>query len=157
MGVSASGKSTVGVALAEALDVPFADADALHSDANRAKMASGTPLSDDDRWPWLDAVGARFDAASDTGLVLACSALKRAYRDRIRAAAPGVVFVLLEGTRELLHERVSDRSGHFMPAELLDSQLATLEALEEDEPGFAVDVAGTPREIVEKIVQRLGG
>src|SRR5580765_6636198 len=101
MGVSAAGKSTVGRALAAALAIPFADADDLHSEANRVKMASGTPLTDEDRLPWLDAVGARFHENRATGLVMACSALRRVYRDRIRAAAPDVVFVHLDGSREL--------------------------------------------------------
>lgn len=156
MGVSAAGKSTVGVALAQAVGVPFADADALHSDANRAKMTSAVPLNDDDRWPWLDAIGARFGAASGTGLVMACSALKRIYRDRIRAVAPDVTFVHLHGSKQLLHSRADARTDHFMPADLLDSQLATLEALEANEAGFVVDVADTPDEIVQAIVERLG-
>lgn len=155
MGVSAAGKSTAGIALAELLGVPFVDGDALHSDENRAKMTAGIPLTDDDRWGWLDVVGARFGAAAESGLVLACSALKRSYRDRIRAGAPGVVFVHLHGERELLHKRVSDRKGHFMPAALLDSQLDTLEALAGDEPGFLVDVDQSPTEIVEEIADRL--
>lgn len=155
MGVSASGKTTIGIALATALGVPFADADALHSEANRRKMTLGTPLNDDDRWPWLTAVGARFDESADTGLVLACSALKRAYRDLIRAVAPDVVFVHLHGAHDLLRERVGRRTGHFMPAALLNSQSATLEKLEVDEPGIVVDIASTPVEIVEAIVNRL--
>lgn len=150
------GKSTVSIALAESLGVPFLDADELHSDANRTKMNAGNPLNDDDRWPWLDAVGASFGAAAETGLVLACSALKRVYRDRIRAVAPGVVFVQLHGSRELLHSRAAARTDHFMPASLLDSQLETLEDLDSDEPGFVVDVAGTPAEIVNEIIERLG-
>jgi len=156
MGVSAAGKSTVGIALAQALGVPFADADALHSDENTAKMASGIPLNDDDRWPWLDAIGARFGESSGTGLVMACSALKRVYRDRIRAVAPAVIFVHLHGSKQLLHSRAAARTDHFMPADLLDSQLAILEALGADEAGFVVDVADAPDEIVQAIVERLG-
>src|SRR4051794_13921955 len=130
MGVSAVGKSTVGVALAEQLGVPFTDADALHSEANRAKMTAGTPLTDDDRWPWLDAVGEQFRrGAGSDGLVMACSALRRVYRDRIRSVAPEVVFVHLHGSPELLGARAGARTDHFMPPALLDSQLATLEAL----------------------------
>jgi gluconokinase len=155
MGVSAAGKSTVGRALSEALGVPFSDADDLHSDANRAKMAAGTPLTDDDRWPWLDAVGESLRAARDTGLVMACSALRRAYRDRIRAAAPDVVFVHLDGTRELLAARIAARADHFMPSTLLESQLATLEPLESDEAGLVMDVAMPVADLVGEVAVRL--
>ncbi|MGM7698850.1 gluconokinase [Microbacterium sp. A84] len=155
MGVSAAGKSTVGIALAEKLGVPFTDADALHSDANRAKMVSGTPLTDEDRWPWLETVGDRFRSSADTGLVMACSALRRVYRDRIRSVAPDVLFVHLHGSRELLLERAQARTDHFMPAALFDSQLATLEVLDEDEAGFVVIVDREPHELVEEIVGRL--
>jgi gluconokinase len=155
MGVSAVGKSTVGTALAEALDVPYEDADSLHSDANRAKMHSGVPLTDDDRWPWLDAVGDRFADAAVSGLVMACSALRRVYRDRIRAVAPGVIFAHLHGTRELLLARAEARTDHFMPPALLDSQLATLEILEPDEAGFEVSVDRDPDAIVDEIVRRV--
>src|SRR5688572_15692276 len=103
MGVSGSGKTTVGQRLAEALGVRFADADALHPPANLRKMAAGIPLTDDDRWPWLDAVGAELAGG---GVVVACSALRRAYRDRLRAAAPGARFVFLHGDRELLEQRM---------------------------------------------------
>lgn len=156
MGVSAAGKSTVGIALAAALDVAFEDADPLHSEANRAKMNAGTPLTDEDRWPWLDAVGGRFAAHENDGLVLACSALRRVYRDRIRAAAPGVLFVHLHGSRELLGNRADARTGHFMPPALLESQLATLEDLDPDEAGMVVVVDKTPDEIVREILERLG-
>lgn len=156
MGVSAAGKSTVGIALATALGVSFEDADPLHSEANRAKMNAGTPLTDDDRWSWLDAVGGRFAAHEHDGLVLACSALRRVYRDRIRAVAPEVLFVHLHGSRELLGSRADARTGHFMPPALLDSQLATLEELEPDEEGIVVVVDKTPDEIVREILERLG-
>ena len=155
MGVSAAGKSTVGTALAAALGAPFLDADGLHSDANRAKMNAGTPLTDEDRRPWLDTVGGRFAAASETGLVMACSALRRVYRDRIRAAAPAVVFVHLHGSRDLLASRAEARTDHFMPASLLDSQLRTLEDLEPDEAGFEVTVDRAPEELVDEIVAQL--
>jgi len=154
MGVSAAGKSTVGAALAQALQVPFADADDLHPQANRTKMASGTPLTDDDRWPWLDAVGACF-AASGDGLVMACSALRRVYRDRIRAHAPEVVFVHLDGTRELFAARATARTDHFMPASLLTSQLDTLERLDPDEVGVVADVAAPVDEIVARVAAAL--
>ena len=155
MGVSAAGKSTVGTALALTLGVPFVDADDLHSDANRAKMAAGIPLTDDDRWPWLDAVGARLRDERDSGLVVACSALRRAYRDRIREAAPGVVFVHLTGTPELLAARAGARTDHFMPPALLESQLATLEPLEDDEAGLVADVAAPAGALVAAVAEGL--
>ena len=155
MGVAGSGKSLVGAALAESLNVTFVDADNLHPASNVAKMASGIPLDDDDRWPWLDLVGDTLAEASG-GLVMACSALRRAYRDRILRRAPDTQFVLLDGTRELLTERIGGRENHFMPTTLLDSQLATLEPLDDDEPGFVVDIDTTAEEIVSAIERRLG-
>ncbi|SEB35716.1 gluconate kinase, SKI family [Paramicrobacterium humi] len=142
MGVSGSGKSTIGALIARDFGVPFIDGDSLHSAENVAKMAAGTPLTDDDRWPWLAEVGRVLHAAGEngTGLVVACSALRRSYRDAILESAPHAVFVHLNGTREVLASRMMGRSDHFMPATLLDSQLATLEPLESDEPGAVVDV-----------------
>ncbi|MEC5168717.1 gluconokinase [Glaciihabitans sp. GrIS 2.15] len=139
MGVSGSGKTTVGIALAAAVDVPFRDADDLHPAANVAKMAAGIALTDGDRMPWLALVGAEL-AAAPGGLVIACSALKKVYRRAILAAAPSVRFVFLDGSRGLLESRVQFRRGHFMPAALLDSQLATLEPLAPDEPGVRVSL-----------------
>ena len=139
MGVSGSGKTTVGIALAAALGVPFRDADNLHPATNVAKMAAGIALTDDDRMPWLALVGAELAIAPD-GLVIACSALKKVYRQAILAAAPSVRFVFLDGSRELLESRVQLRVGHFMPASLLDSQLATLEPLGPEEPGVRVSL-----------------
>ena len=162
MGVSGSGKSTVGAALAAALDVPFQDADPLHPASNVAKMAAGIALTDDDRMPWLALVGGELSAASSSrgsgsGLVMACSALKRAYREAILAAAPDARFVFLDGSRELIESRLADRHGHFMPSSLLGSQLATLEPLESDEPGITVELrAGeSPSELVARIVSEL--
>ncbi len=138
MGVSGCGKSSVGLALAEALGARFIDGDDLHPEANKAKMAAGIPLNDDDRWPWLDLVG---EALAESNTVVACSALKRVYRERILAAAPGTFFVHLHGTRELLAQRMNARPNHFMPVSLLDSQLNTLELLGADEPGVMLDIA----------------
>ncbi|MFC9561570.1 gluconokinase [Agromyces sp. NPDC056965] len=154
MGVSAVGKSTVGRSLAERLGVPFRDADELHPASNVAKMASGSALDDADREPWLDAVGAELDAAA-TGVVMACSALKRSYRDRLRHAAPTTVFVHLHGSDSLLATRAAARIDHFMPASLLGSQLAVLEPLAADEAGITVDVDGAPAEIVDRAVAGL--
>jgi carbohydrate kinase (thermoresistant glucokinase family) len=143
MGVSGSGKSTIGALVADDLGVPFVDGDSLHPRANVLKMAAGTPLTDDDRWPWLAAVGGALAqaGAAGEGLVVACSALKRAYRDAILAEEPATVFLHLSGSREVLASRMEGRSDHFMPVTLLDSQLATLEPLHDDEPGVAVDIA----------------
>lgn len=155
MGVSGSGKSTVGAALAARLGIPFADADDLHPAANVATMAAGIPLTDEDRWPWLALVGGALAAASTTGLVMACSALRRSYRDAIRAAAPEAVFVHLDLAREVLDEQVSGRTDHFMPASLLDSQLATLEPLDPDEAGLVVRERAEPEMIADRIAGRL--
>lgn len=151
MGVSGTGKSTVGAALADALGVPFVEGDDLHPAANVAKMAAGIPLTDADRAPWLDAVA----AALDRPVVVACSALKRRYRDRLREAAPGLALVYLHGTAELLAARMEGREGHFMPTALLQSQLDTLEEPAPDEDAIPVDVALRPDEIVELVVGRL--
>jgi gluconokinase len=136
MGVSGCGKSTVAAGIAAALGLAYIDGDDLHSPRSVEKMRGGIALDDEDRWPWLDRVGQHLsDAqAAPAGLTLACSALRRAYRDRIRRAAPGVRFVHLEGTRELLRERMAARTDHYMPEALLDSQLQTLERPGDDEP-----------------------
>ncbi|GAA3739413.1 gluconokinase [Leifsonia bigeumensis] len=150
LGVSGSGKTTIGGLLAGALSLPFADADDLHPEANVRKMAAGHPLDDNDRWPWLQRVGGVLSDAdtADTGLVIACSALKRSYRDAILEVEPRARFVLLDGDRELLQKRLAQREGHFMPATLLDSQLATLEPLADGEPGVTVSIDQTPAQIV---------
>ncbi|PJJ62154.1 gluconokinase [Compostimonas suwonensis] len=154
MGVSGSGKSTVGEGLAAAIGVPFADADDLHPAANVAKMSAGVPLDDADRWPWLARVGEeleRADAAA-TGLVIACSALKRSYRDAIRAEAPSTFFLQLDGSPELLAARIGARAGHFMPPALLASQLATLEPLADDEAGATISIDDDPAGVVRSAV-----
>lgn len=152
MGVSGSGKSTVGIALAERLGVPFADADDFHPPANIAKMSAGIPLDDDDRAGWLDVVGEWLAAHDDRGGVVSCSALKRAYRDRLRVHVPRAEFVHLAGTRQVIEARQAARIGHFMPPSLLDSQFATLEPLGDDENGVVVDVDQTVPAIVEDYV-----
>jgi len=138
MGVTGAGKSVVGVALAERLGVPFRDADDFHSAANIAKMSAGVPLDDDDRLPWLRAIGAWLTEHAGSGAVASCSALKRAYRDVLRAEAPAISFVHLDITRAVARERVAGRPGHFMPASLVDSQFAALEPLAVDEAGVTI-------------------
>ena len=154
-GPSGAGKSVVGAALAEALGVPFLDADSLHPASNVEKMASGIPLTDEDRRPWLELVGRALAASSD-GLVVACSALRRSYRDLLRAEAPTTVFVALRVDPAVLRERVAGRSDHFMPVGLLDSQLATLEPLGADEPGVTVDNVGELPDVVGRVLDALG-
>lgn len=148
MGVSGCGKTTIGDLVACELGVPFLDGDSLHPVENVAKMAAGTPLTDEDRRPWLATVGRELIAAGNGGLVLACSALRRSYRDAIREQAPDTVFLHLHGSTEVLGSRLEGRSGHFMPAALLDSQLATLEPLDIDEPGIVVDIAAPVNQVV---------
>lgn len=142
MGVSGSGKSTAGAGLARLLGVPFLEGDDLHPASNRAKMASGHPLDDADRRPWLEAVTEwiRATASSGQGGVAACSALKRAYRDRFRSTGANVWFLYLALDREVAEKRLTRRKGHFMPTELLDSQYATLDPLHADEPGVTIDI-----------------
>ncbi|HEY0950254.1 gluconokinase [Nocardioides sp.] len=154
MGVSGSGKSTVGAALAQRLGVPFVDADDLHPASNIAKMSRGEPLDDEDRWPWLETIG-RWLADHPDGGVVSCSALKRAYRDRLREHVAELEFVHLTGSREVIERRQASRPGHFMPASLLSSQFATLEPLAPDERGFAIDVDQSVDRIVQTYVDRV--
>lgn len=147
MGVSGTGKSTVGRALATALGVEYAEGDDLHPAANIAKMSAGIPLTDEDRAPWLDEVAAWLAERSAQGGVISCSALKRAYRDRLRAAAPDAFFLHLAAPRDELARRMTGRTGHFMPSSLLDSQLAALEPLAGDEHGSTVDATRDPVEL----------
>ncbi|MGW7303882.1 MULTISPECIES: gluconokinase [unclassified Streptomyces] len=155
MGVAGTGKTTIGPLLAARLGVPYAEGDDFHPQANIDKMSAGTPLDDEDRWPWLDAIGAWAHGRAGLGGVVSSSALKRSYRDRLRAAAPGVLFVHLSGDRELIESRMRQRQGHFMPTALLDSQFATLQPLQADEAGVVVDVSGTPEEITARAVAAL--
>lgn len=151
MGVSGAGKSSVGQALAAQLGTSFIDGDTLHPEANVRKMASGVPLNDDDRWPWLHLVGTKLATSSHSGTIVACSALKRSYRDAIRTAAPDTTFILLKADRPALQDRLTQRPGHFMPASLLTSQLETLEELQDDESGLMIQSTGGIETTVEKI------
>ncbi|MFB8146740.1 gluconokinase [Microbacterium sp. NPDC056003] len=156
MGVSGSGKSTVAAALAGALDGIYLDADDFHPPANVAKMTAGVPLTDEDRMPWLEVVGETVVAQTARGrlVVLACSALRRRYRDALRAAAGDLFFVQLDGTPELLAERLGARADHFMPPALLQSQLDTLEPLGADERGVIVSVDQPVEHIVAVVRKR---
>ena len=151
MGASGSGKSTVGAALAQRLRVPFVDADALHPPANIAKMTAGEPLDDGDRCPWLEKVGEWLAGHRDGGVV-SCSALKRKYRDQLRAHCPRVGFLYLSASPELIAARLAARSGHFMPAALLQSQLDALEPLGADEAGVTIDARQDIDTIVDAFV-----
>lgn len=157
MGVAGTGKSTVATVLAERLGWTFAEGDDFHSEANVTKMSAGVPLTDADRWPWLDAIVAwtaeQDQAGRDT--VVTCSALRRIYRDRLRTAPGTTVFVHLTGDPELLSQRMQARQRHFMPASLLSSQLATLEPLQPDEPGMVVDVGAAVEDVVARAIQAL--
>ena len=155
MGVSGSGKTTVGKRIAVSLDAEFIDGDDLHSEAARAKMGAGHALTDEDRWPWLDRVGAALDDRNRRRIV-ACSALKRAYRDRIRAAAgPALRFVYLAATPEAMRERVAARRGHYMPASLVDSQFATLEAPKNEPDVIEVSAESPLDSLVAALTARL--
>ena len=155
MGVAGSGKTTVARLLADRLGWIFAEADDFHSAANVAKMSAGTPLTDEDRRPWLEAVRAWLDACPGDA-VITCSALRRRYRDILRGADARVRFLHLAGSRSVLAARLAARSGHFMPVSLLDSQLATLEPLEPDEDGVVVEVVAGPGALVEQALAGLG-
>ncbi|WP_030169549.1 gluconokinase [Spirillospora albida] len=156
-GVSGSGKTTVGRLLAHRLGWDYAEADDFHSPANVAKMRAGTPLTDADRGPWLDAIAAWADDRLATGRpgVVTCSALKRAYRARLTHGRDGIRIVLLDGDPELLAARIQARSGHFFDPALLESQLATLEPPAPGEDVLTVSVAGTPDEITDRILREL--
>ena len=155
MGVSGSGKSTVAGMLAGRLGWDLEEGDDLHPASNIAKMAAGQPLTDEDRWPWLDRIAAwiQLHTASGTPGIITCSALRRVYRDRL--AGPGVAFVHLDGWRDAIASRLSTRIDHFMPQSLLGSQFATLEPLEDDEDGIVVELSRSPKEEVREIMRRL--
>lgn len=154
MGVSGCGKSSIGAAFAAAIHGQFIDGDDLHPEANRAKMASGQPLNDDDRAPWLVRVGQALQDGTGP-IVIGCSALKRRYRDMIRDhAGQPVMFLHLTGSRQVLSARMATRKGHFMPASLLDSQLAALEPPKPDEAAIAVDIDQTPQAILAELLRR---
>jgi gluconokinase len=157
MGVSGSGKSTVAALLVERLGCAFAEGDEFHPAANVEKMRSGTPLTDEDRWPWLRRLADWIGEHEGAGrcAVVTCSALKRSYRDLLRDGHPSVWFAHVTADRELIRERLEHRSGHYMPSSLLDSQLATLEPLGDDEPGASVSGAGTPDVVVDELLAAL--
>ncbi len=158
MGVSGSGKSTIGMGLARALGWDFRDGDAFHPAANVAKMKSGAPLTDDDRWPWLDTIARHVTDLERQGahVVIACSALRRAYRDRLRASGARLRFVHLAGSFALIDARMKARRDHFMPASLLESQFATLEEPTDEENVVRVSIEAGPEAIVAEAVRRLG-
>jgi len=157
MGVSGSGKSTVADRLAEKLSWIYEDGDRFHPASNVAKMRAGHPLTDEDRWPWLQAIADEIDRACNAGqrLVIACSALKRAYRDVLVHGRNDVRIVFLNGTKELIASRLAQRRGHFMPAGLLDSQFKTLEPPGTDENPITVSIDASVESIVEDIMRQL--
>lgn len=157
MGVSGCGKSTVGALLAERLGWPFEDGDSFHPPANVEKMRSGTPLTDEDRWPWLGAIAARIASARDggQGVVVACSALKRSYRDALRAGHADIRFLHLTGEPALIMARQAARQGHYMPASLVASQFATLEPPDTEADVIDLDVDPEPPVIVQKALAAL--
>jgi len=158
MGVSGSGKSTVGALLAGALGIEFVEGDTLHTPENVEKMRAGTPLTDADREGWLRTIAARLAAAhaAGRGLVVSCSALRRAYRDTLRASVPDLRLVYLQGDFELLAARMAARSGHYMPASLLASQFATLEPPQPDEHAIALDCRHEVATLVQQALAALG-
>lgn len=157
MGVSGGGKTTVAMMLAGKLGYVFAEGDEFHSQANRDKMHAGTPLTDDDRAPWLTSIQEWMTAEARAGrsTVVTCSALRKSYRDVLRGAEGNTIFVHIAPPVELTAERLQARTGHYMPSSLLESQVATLEELEPDERGFAVRSGGTPDEVLAEVLERL--
>jgi gluconokinase len=158
MGVAGCGKSTTGRNLARLLDWPFRDADSFHPPANIEKMSRGIPLTDDDRWPWLDAIGAWTDEQRARGArgIVSCSALKRIYRQRLCGGRPEIGLVFLDGDYATIADRMQRRKGHFMPPALLQSQFDTLERPASNERALVVPVSLSPKRVVERIVSGLG-
>jgi gluconokinase len=156
MGVSGAGKSTVASRLAQRLNRTFLEGDSFHPPQNVEKMKHGMPLADADREPWLNAIAARIDAArrAQQPIVVTCSALKRTYRATLAASNTDVGFVYLQGAKELIARRLADRTGHFMPAQLLDSQFAALQEPTADEPSIMVAIDAAPDEIVDSLVEK---
>jgi carbohydrate kinase (thermoresistant glucokinase family) len=156
MGVSGSGKSLIGGALARALGVDFVEGDDYHPAENVERMSWGIALTDDDRADWLRALAARIREAKDAGagLVVSCSALKRSYRDVLCAAAEDLRFIYLKGPRALIAQRLATRRGHFMPASLLDTQLSTLQEPSPDEAAWVCDITESPADLVAALVSR---
>jgi gluconokinase len=159
MGVCSSGKTSVGKVIASRMNWTFIEGDELHPPANITKMASGVPLTDEDRWPWLDTIADRIREIDEAGgsAVVACSALRRAYRDRLRRSGADLRFLHLTGDVSLIRQRMERRSGHFMPAGLLDSQLATLEPAGVDETLYEVDISGNVGDLAEAAIRYLAG
>ena len=158
MGVSGSGKTTLARGIAAHLGWRFQEGDDLHPRANVEKMSRGEPLTDADRWPWLEAVGSWLDARAEAGesAVLTCSALRRVYRDLLCEGRPQVRFCHVKAEPALIGDRLNVRQGHYMPASLLPSQLATLEPLQPDEPGVVIPATGTPQEVQSRAMSALG-
>jgi gluconokinase len=157
MGVSGSGKTTIAAGLARQQGWILLEGDSFHPAANVAKMKAGIPLADEDRWPWLRAIAAKADAVRAAGqsAAVACSALKRSYRDILIGDRPDTVLVYLRGSKDLIAARVAGRKGHFMPPALLDSQFATLEEPGPDEAPVIVDIGGTPDDAISDAVRQL--
>jgi gluconokinase len=156
MGVSGSGKSTVGALLARSLQVPFLEGDSFHPPANVERMAAGIALTDADREGWLRTLAAQLQQHAAGGVVLSCSALKRRYRDVLRSGAPGLALIHLSGPPEVLAQRMTGRSGHYMPPSLLASQLATLEPPQPDEEALILDIDRAPQALVHDALSWLG-
>lgn len=157
MGVSGSGKTTVAKGISTVMGWEFAEGDAFHSEANVEKMRSGHPLTDDDRWPWLESIGDWISAKESVGesAVVTCSALRRVYRDLLRRDRPHVRFLHVEAPTEVIHDRMEHRPRHYMPASLLTSQIATLEPLESDEPGVSISNEGTAAIVLDRALGAL--
>ncbi|MEJ5998223.1 gluconokinase [Corynebacterium sp. H130] len=159
MGVSGCGKTSVARALAQRLSWPYAEADDFHPQENKDKMAAGIALNDDDRWPWLESLSRWMSANAMAGnsTVVTCSALKKSYRDLLSRSSGKVFFVHLSGPQELIAQRMSARTGHFMPTTLLPSQFATLEQLGEEENGITLDINASVNELADQVIAAVKG